>query len=82
MGACNYSADAVFDDDSCDFDTCRGCTYSAADNYDPTASVDDGSCLGFDPPLVCPGDNNSDGFIGIDDIMYILTHYGTNCALE
>ena len=82
MGACNYSEDAVFDDGSCDFDTCRGCTYSAAENYDPTASVDDGSCLGFDPPLVCPGDNNADGFVGIDDILFILTIYGTNCAIE
>ena len=28
------------------------------------------------------GDNNADGFVGIDDIIFILTIYGTNCALE
>eukprot|EP01052_Picozoa_sp_SAG31_P057998 SAG31_NODE_17478_length_669_cov_0.905263_1_plen_114_part_00 len=26
----------------------RGCTQSIADNYDPTALIDDGSCLAFD----------------------------------
>lgn len=42
--ACNYDAEAVSDDGSCDFTACGGCTYSWACNYDATAVLDDGSC--------------------------------------
>ena len=42
--ACNFDAEAVVDDGSCDFDSCAGCTDSEALNYDAGATVDDGSC--------------------------------------
>lgn len=42
-GACNYNADADFDDGSCDY-SCFGCTNAAACNYDPIATIDNGSC--------------------------------------
>ena len=40
MHAYDEDADA---DDSCDF-SCYGCTISSSCNYDPTATVNDGSC--------------------------------------
>ena len=46
--ACNYDADAVVDNGSCDFATCAGCTDPEALNYDSSATVDDGSCV-YDP---------------------------------
>jgi hypothetical protein len=39
--ACNYSADATYDDNSC---TYPGCTNPDALNYDSEAGCDDGSC--------------------------------------
>ena len=42
--ACNYNGPVDFADNAlCDF-SCLGCTNSDAVNYDPFASVDDGSC--------------------------------------
>ena len=40
--ACNYDAEAVVDNGSCDFATCAGCTDPEALNYDSSATVDDG----------------------------------------
>lgn len=42
--ACNYDAEAVLDDGSCEFTTCGGCTYEWACNYNIEALLDDGSC--------------------------------------
>jgi hypothetical protein len=42
--ACNYNADATFDDGSCDY-SCYGCTDTEALNYDSEATTDDGSCI-------------------------------------
>jgi len=46
-GACNDDTSCV---DACgvpngDNSTCSGCTYTAATNYDSTATIDDGSCV-------------------------------------
>lgn len=54
--ACNYTAQAVTDDGSCQYtdacgicggtgSACSGCTDPAACNFDPSATNDDGSCL-------------------------------------
>ena len=40
-----------------------GCTY-AATNYNPDATMDDGSCL-----LTCTGDLNGDGIIQLTDLL-------------
>ena len=40
--AANYNADALLDDDSCNF---PGCTDLFASNYDPSANFEDDSCL-------------------------------------
>ena len=58
--ACNYDAEAILEDGSCDF-SCYGCTDAEACNYDETATIDDGSCLANDDCGVCGGDNSSCG---------------------
>ena len=50
--ACNYDANALEDDGSCDF-SCYGCTDVNACNYDPGATIDDGSCTAPDPQFGC-----------------------------
>ena len=52
--------------------TCLGCTNPSASNYDPTATVDDGSCLA----PACLGDLNIDGLISVADILVMLGDYG------
>ena len=44
--ACNYVAEAMADDGSCDYFSCivSGCTDSVACNYNAEATADDGSC--------------------------------------
>ena len=42
--ACNYDDTATFDDGSCEFLSCAGCTDAEACNYDADATLDDGSC--------------------------------------
>ena len=120
--ACNYSAEAVFDDGSCLYNddcgvcggdnSCFGCIHEIATNYDASATIDDGSCLysqtaydtgiaGVDitvdnqeaydagvasvecPPCAnsdCSGDFTADGYIGVDDILAMLSLYDTSCS--
>ncbi len=54
-----------------------GCTYPSATNYNPQASVDDGSCV-FDN-CACPADLDHDGVIGVGDLLIFLGQYGSNC---
>ncbi|MGB1636867.1 MAG: T9SS type A sorting domain-containing protein, partial [Flavobacteriales bacterium] len=44
--ACNYDADAAYNDGSCDFMTCQvyGCNVEAACNFNVDVTVNDGSC--------------------------------------
>ena len=131
--ACNYDADADcirYLSRACNYDsaclTCRGCTGAMACNYDPEASIDDESCdytlcifatnfpatmmMGhafsksdvtidnqavyeeaFDAGVAsvectpcansdCPGDFTADGYIGVDDILSMLSLYDTSCS--
>ena len=48
------TTDALYDyyiwntnDDACIFPAAQGCTYESAQNYDPTAEADDGSCIWY-----------------------------------
>ena len=49
-----------------------GCTYSDADNYDPSATTDNGTCTFTQQPNLVPGDVNGDGFVNILDIVAIV----------
>ena len=58
--ACNYDAEANFDDGSCEYTSCIGCMDMAACNFDPDATLDDGTnCLyaaeGYDCSGNCIG---------------------------
>ena len=54
--------------------TCLGGTNPSATNYDPTATVDDGTCLAPE----CLGDLNIDGLITVADILVMLGDFGCN----
>ena len=78
-----------------DNSSCSGCTHENATNYDSTATIEDGSCLYSQetvdalveslecPPCAnsdCPGDFTGDGYIGVDDILSMLSLYDTSCS--
>ena len=72
VGACDYCDDApndgtgqVVDGDTndngiCDANEVSGCTDSSAPNYDPSANVEDGSCMPSSYGCVIPSDCNYD----------------------
>ena len=55
--ACNYDANATWNDHSCDFTTCLvfGCMDATACNYNANATVDNGTCAETDSCDVCGG---------------------------
>ena len=56
----------------------RGCTEPEAVNFDASAFFDDGSCQ-FNPGNDCPQDLTGDGFVGVSDILDLLTYFGNLC---
>lgn len=55
-----------------------GCTYDVATNYNPEATIDDGSCE-FDCNNDCTGDVNNDSAVSVADILILLTQFGAVC---
>ncbi len=55
-----------------------GCTYAAATNYDPNATLDNGSCL-FGTQAGCPGDMDGNGLISVNDLLLFMNVFGTFC---
>jgi uncharacterized protein (TIGR02145 family) len=55
------------DDDPFNDNECVGCTDQWALNYDPSSTIDDGSC---DYPSI--GDISMDGFINVNDIVLLV----------
>ena len=83
-GICDDVDECVGEVDACgicmgDGITCLGCTYNTAMNYDSSATIDDGSCT-FHLSDSCAGDFNGDDYIGIDDILSMLSLYDTSCS--
>ena len=83
LGVCGGGCPADFNQNGiCDDEEIPGCMYQESPNYDPTATMDDGSCL--DPnscdspcPLVYEGDN--DGIVGAGDLLGLLAEFGESC---
>ena len=90
---CTYPGDPCDDGDaattgevlgvdcSCAVPNVPGCTYDAANNYNPVATLDDGSCT-FDPctSVGCDGaDVNGSGQVGTGDLLAVLASFGAAC---
>ena len=60
----------------------EGCTDPASPNYNPEATVDDGSCVYEEctGESDCPYDANGDGEIGSADLLEFLVAYGQPCS--
>ena len=60
----------------------QGCTDVTACNYNPNATVDDGSCE--TQSCNCAGDINGDNAITIADVLLILSEFGcmSNCTAD
>ena len=55
-----------------------GCMYTNADNYNPLANDDDGSCI-FPPTSTCIGDLDGDNVSGTSDLLALLANFGVVC---
>lgn len=55
-----------------------GCTNPDATNYNPEASLDDGSCVGI-VDNACIEDLNQDGVVSAADLLQLLSAFGTSC---
>ena len=76
--ACNFDpATIIADCTLCEYDSCQGCTYEEAENYDATALIDDGSCTGLSGS--CPSDFNGDGLVNASDLLLFLGDFGSSC---
>jgi hypothetical protein len=60
--------------------TIEGCTDPMAENYEPSATVNDESCI----YSTCFGDFNNDGVITVTDLLELLADFGctSNCATD
>ena len=54
-----------------------GCTYPDAPNYNPNATVEDGSCEY--PVDSCVGDLDGNGEIVVNDLLMLLSVFATEC---
>ena len=69
----------------CDPDEVFGCLYPFAQNYNPQATTDDGSCVfpeGCAEETACGlvYDGNNDGVVGSGDLLQLLTEFGQTCT--
>lgn len=74
--ACNYSPNAIKEDQTCEF---PGCTDPTALNYLVYAGCDDGSCV-FSTGTTCMGDLNDDGTVNVVDLTNFLAVFGSVCS--
>ena len=47
-------------------------------DYDENATIDDGSCI-EDPCPDCLGDVNGDAYVGVSDVLLMLSVFGEDC---
>lgn len=72
--SCSGSFQATLSYFRLEIDCVHGCTYSTALNFNPSATVDDGSCA----TVACEStaDINSDGVVNTADLIELLSHFG------
>ena len=59
----------------CDANEVVGCTFPNAPNYDPSATMDNGTCIAS-----CYADINGDGHIQLSDLLDLLQFFGLYCS--
>lgn len=59
--------------------TIPGCMYPNATNYNPAATVDNLSCQFPCDATDCPADLDSNGIVGVSDLLIFIGYYGTTC---
>jgi len=62
-----------------------GCTEPGACNFNPAASVDDGTCImECHDAQPCPEDLDGDGLYGATDILAVLSEFGcmSGCSMD
>ena len=87
VGTCGGACQNDFNGDGiCDDDSIPGCTYEVACNYDPSASINDGSCLfncyGCTDPIACnytPSATIDNGICWYPEASYDC---GLNCLID
>jgi hypothetical protein len=52
-----------------------GCTDPLASNYQPCASMDDGTCVNTS----CPSDLDGNGVVNVNDLLLFSANFGTSC---
>ena len=62
----------------CDDEDMPGCTYPLAPNFNPAATMDDGSCEWTAEPA-CVGDLDNDGAVSVGDLLILLGVFGDPC---
>ncbi|MFZ8836631.1 MAG: glycosyl hydrolase [Flavobacteriales bacterium] len=80
--ACEGGVDCASDTNNngiCDEDDIAGCTYPLAPNYDPLATMDDGTCEWSTTEPDCVGDLNGDNQITVGDLLMLLGVFGGGC---
>ena len=89
LGVCGGSCTSDYNNNGvCDDQEVPGCTYAFAENYNPDATDDDGSCtvaecdLSEEDGCNLEGDLNGDGFVGTGDLLDFLTQFGAECTPE
>ncbi len=83
LGVCGGTCAADTDGDGvCDDADFEGCTYSDAENFDPEAIQDNGTCIFSSdcPSGVCYYDFNGDGGVGASDLLEFLVVFGNTCT--
>ena len=89
LGVCGGNCTSDINNNGvCDAEEVPGCTYAFAQNYNPAATDDDGSCMVSEcnpqEEYGCnlEGDLNDDGFVGASDLLDLLVQFGAECISE
>ena len=83
LGVCGGSCAADTNANGiCDSEETAGCTYPSAENYNPLANQEDGSCIFTSscPEGACYFDFNGDGGVGATDLLEFLVVFGAACT--
>ena len=83
LGVCGGGCPADFNQNGiCDDEEIPGCMYEQSPNYDPTATMDDGSCMDpndCDSPCLLVYEADNDGIVGTGDLLGLLVEFGESC---